>query len=200
MTDGKVTFIRLADGTIIDPITKKPIAQPDPPEAILEEPTVPLPTIQSESRRSLHDLTLSAPQMAIINNVLVYTLWGLPDDEIALVCNCTPDDVNIVRSLKEYTDMRDALIEGLRKAYMSQADGIIAQASTLAASIVVGALKDKRKSFEAAKDVLDRSGHRPTDRNSLNLHVNNEDQLVIRVMRETHEPRTPVIDLKIDRA
>lgn len=196
-----VNLLRLADGTLIDPLTRVPVTGSqslgvdEEPSSLSSTPV----SITPDVRRSLLDLTLSHQQMAFVNNVLVYTLWGLPDDEIATVCGCSAVDVQIVRDLKEYGEMHDGLMDGIRRAYIATAHGIIASAADTAAGIVVNALRSKspRMQMEAAKDVLDRSGHRPADHQSLNLKIGDEDSLVIRVVRESEKPRIPTIDLSV---
>lgn len=209
-----VRFIRLADGTLIDPLTRQPVAIPrngsasslDDDAGIdrdgADDPTpAGVGTIAPLVRRSLLDLTLSAEQMAVVNNVLVYTLWGLPDDEIAIQCNCSVPDVHTVRDLDEYTRMHDALVAGMRQSYSASAHGVISQAAIAAARVVVSGLRSpsKRMQFDAAKDILDRSGHRPADHATINVNLgrDNDDALVIRVVREAEQPHMPTIDLKV---
>jgi hypothetical protein len=51
--------------------------------------------------------------------------------------------------------------------------------------------------FDAAKDVLDRNGHRPADRANLALNINGfDDELVIRVVRESERPSIPTLNVK----
>lgn len=210
MSDTLVNLLRLTDGTLIDPLTRKPVGVPTPQAENDESvsstddasgPTPPPPTITPQARRSLLDLTLTPQQMAYINNVLVYSLWGLPDDEIAIQCNCTLEDVLTVRDLQEYRDMQDALVAGVRTSYTATAQGIIADASTTAAQIVVQTLNSKsaKMKFDAARDVLDRSGHRPADRANMTLNINGfDDELIIRVVRESERPHIPTMNVKPD--
>lgn len=203
-----VRLLRLNDGTLIDPLTRQPVtasAADDPHvDEITDDGVASTPpdagTIVPLARRSVHDLTLNAPQMAVVNNVLVYTLWGLPDDEIALQCNCSVDDVETVRGLREYNTMHDALIAGMRASYTSSAHGIISKHAVSAASVVANTLKssNKRMSFDAARDILDRSGHRPADNAGISIHMNSgkDDQLVIRVVRESERPHIPTLDIR----
>jgi hypothetical protein len=211
-----VRMIRLADGTLIDPLTRRPIMSPrddvdpsslddridrdgaDDPAGTASYQQV--GTIAPISRRSLLDLTLSADQMAVLNNVLVYTLWGLPDDEIAIQCNCSVPDVHTVRDLDEYSRMHDALLAGMRQSYSASAHGVISKAAVAAARVVVSSLRSSsvRMQFDAARDILDRSGHRPADHSAININLNrgDDDALVIRVVRESDLPKIPTIDLK----
>lgn len=203
-----VRLIRLADGTLIDPSTRQPVVAQatsvaDDIDEIGDDGAETLPdvsTIVPLARRSLHDLTLPPQHMAAINNVLVYTLWGLPDDEIAIQCGCDVVDIHTVRDLTEYRTMHDALIAGVRASYSASAHGVIAKHAVRAAHVVANTLGSSSKllALSAAKDILDRSGHRPVDHASVNININkgNEDQLVIRVVREQDRPHIPTLDLR----
>lgn len=205
-----VHLIRLADGTLIDPLTRQPVSTPDSPKVdeataseVEDDGTEQIASqgaIVPLARRSLLDLTLNAQQMAVINNVLVYTLWGLPDDEIAIQCGCELHEISVVRDLQEYATMRDALIAGVRASYTAVAHGVISKNAVTAAKVIVQNLKSnsKRMQFDAARDILDRSGHRPADHASVSINMNKgaDDQLVIRVVREAERPHIPTLDIR----
>lgn len=195
-----VNLLRLADGTLIDPQTRGPYTGTRVEGGGVDTvvPASDVGTITPTVRRSLHDLKLNRHQMAVVNNVLVYSLWGLPDDEIAIQCDCEVTDVEAVRGLQEYTTMHDALVGGLRSSYLATAQGRISDAAIHAAHVVVGTAKSAkgRLQFDAARDILDRSGHRPADHASISLNIENgSDDLVIRVVRESEKPRIPTIDM-----
>ena len=200
-----VKLIRLADGSLIDPLTRTPVnsrpapaqvaTEPEEPEEESDEPVqlnlVPL------TRRSVMDLSLTPSQMAVINNVLVYTIWGLPDDEIAMQCNCTTQQVRSVRDLDDYKRMYDALIEGLRNAYTSTVQGIFAEAAPRAAVGVVRKMRHKSAdiALAAKKDILDRAGFRPADKVEHNHSFGNGSELVIRIIKQSDADNLPTLDL-----
>lgn len=213
ITGASVNLIRLADGTLIDPLTKAPINASLQPkknsskqkdEELEEEPEededadVELNLVPT-ARRSIMDLALSPQQMAFINNVLVYTLWGLPDDEIAIQCNCSIHNIHIVRNLDDYKRIHEALVEGLRVAYMSTVQGIMQNAAPQAAKKMVKRINHKSPdiSLSAMKDILDRSGHRPSDKVEHN-HTFGGGELVIRVIKSTDKNAIPTLDLDIN--
>lgn len=215
--DGKsVQLIRLADGTLIDPLTRAPLNVPSAkkPSAERREQSEPETDDEEEDddtdeamgrmdvrpvhRRSLMEFALTAPQMAMINNVLVYTLYGLPDDEVALMCNCTVHNVHVVRDLDDYQRMYDALIDGLRAAYGATVQGILHDAAPVAARSIVKKMKNKSQdiSMAAIKDVLDRAGHRPADRVEHTHMFGDGSELVIRVIRESEKEEIPTLELE----
>lgn len=219
-TVGKpVNLIRLHDGTLIDPLTREPITkslQPQKSSSAVrgDEPSdddddetdddadgeIGELTITPTHRRSIMDLALNAQQMAVINNVLVYTLWGLPDDEIAIQCNCSIHQVHIVRDLDDYKRMYGAMLDGLRNAYMDNVNGIIQNAAPVAARSMVRNLKHKSPDIRmsAMKDILDRAGHRPADRVEHTHNIGNGSELVIRVIKQNDADNVPSLDLSIN--
>lgn len=208
-TEFSVKLIRLADGSLIDPLTRIPVSStprsaPEEPEEREEAPdddSDPDEHVQLQlvpvSRRSIMDLSLSPAQMAVINNVLVYTIWGLPDDEIATQCNCTTQQVRTLRDLDDYKRMYDALIAGLREAYTATVQGIFAEAAPRAAAGVVRKMRHKSAdiALAAKKDILDRAGFRPADKVEHNHSFGNGSELVIRIIKQSDADNLPTLDL-----
>lgn len=209
--DFKVSLIRLADGTLIDPLTKEPInaaMQPKKNDKKVEEPEDEPEQVDEDdddfnldlrpaTRRSIMDLALPKAQMAVINNILVYTVWGLPDDEIAIQCNCTVHQVRVVRDLDDYKRMYDALIDGLRSAYADTVHGIFAEAAPRMARGIVKKAKHKSAdiSLAAMKDALDRGGYRPVDKVEHTHNIGSGSELVIRVIKQNDSDAIPTLDL-----
>lgn len=210
-----VNLIRLADGTLIDPLTREPISaslQPakrnraDDVDVVADEieeddeyddDDIDIVIVPTE-RRSIMDLSLSAEQMAVVNNVLVYSLWGLPDFEIAQQCNCTIHQVAIIRDLDEYKKIYSALVDGLRTAYSASIDGIFKEAAPIAAKGIVRKIKSKSPdiAMAAMKDILDRAGHRPSDKVIHEHTIGEGSELVIRVIKESDQHAIPTMELK----
>lgn len=206
MTELPLQLIKLEDGTYIDPSTREPIAlfkkevaakdaPPEPDDVedddVVEQGIVPL------HRRSIMDLKLTAAQMAVVNNVLVYTLWGLPEDEIAMQCGCSVHHVAVVRDLDEYKRMFDALVEGMRAHLASTVQGLLHEAAPKAAKGIIRNLKNKSQDIRIAaqKDILDRTGHRPADRVEHTHQFLNGSELTIRVIKQD-DKSLPSMDLK----
>lgn len=213
-----VRLIRLADGTLIDPSTRKPInegltarnrgddgsreegrvsSDDEADDGSDDEGTGVDIVLRPVHRRSIMDIALNPQQMAFINNVLVYTLWGLPDDEVATMCNCTVHDVHIVRDLDDYRKMYEGLLEGLRAAYTNTVTGIFADAAPKMAKKMIKKADSKSAdiSIAAMKDILDRAGHRPADRVEHNHAFGFGSELVIRVIKQSEEEKIPTLEL-----
>ena len=213
-----VQLIRLADGTLVDPLTREPVnkvvsppskgLQPDDentsedeqsPDDDEDEGDVEL-VIRPTERRSIHDLTLTPAQMAFVNNILVYTLWGLPLDEIAIQCSCSVTQVEAVRDIDEYKRMHGYLIDGLRDAYANTVHGMLAEAAPQAARKLVKNIKHKSPdiSMAALSSILDRAGYRPADKVEHTHNIGNGSELVIRILKDSERDIVPTLDLNVD--
>lgn len=202
-----VSLLRLQDGTLIDPLTREPMnvitkevnnkedEEDIPPTYEVDPSSLNLKALE---RRSIMDLKLSPSHMAVINNVLVFTVWGMPDDEIATVCNCDVFDIEKIRQLDEYSQMQGALTEGMFAAIANDVQGRLTLASLTAADRIVQGLNSKSGDIRmaAAKDILDRSGHRAADRVEHIHSFGEEAELTIRVTHDSDKDDIPTIDLK----
>lgn len=206
MNDITVNLLRLHDGTLIDPSTKQPIVHGKDSD---EESKEQYDTLNDDDgvedldiiplhRRSIMDLSLTAQQLAFVNNVLVYSLWGLPDDEIMMQCQCTLEQLNHARNLEDYTRIKESLIQGLQASLMQDVDNVFAMAAPKAARSLVRNLKAKSPDIRmsAMKDILDRAGHRPADRVEHMHNIGDGSELVIRVIKQDEANAIPTIDLK----
>lgn len=204
-----IQFLRLHDGTLIDPRTReainsRPIGQIREEEADEEELNAELESSSLElaplERSSIMDLPLPARQMVLVNNVLVLTVYGLPLDEIALACNVTVDAVVQVQKHDAYRTMMEALTESLRRSYVSTVQGVLQDTAVTAAKTVRHLVKKSKSPdlrFQASKDVLDRTGHRAADRVEHMHSIKQEDELVIRIIRDADTKQLPTIDAEV---
>lgn len=160
MSDG--TTITLADGTVIDVLTGKPVETrrvvevPSADEAVREVVRV---------RRRVHELPDVPERLNGIAVVAVYHMFGLDPTDIAYATNLTEHQVNNIMMLDAFT----TLLDELTKAQVAAIDQDTRASISELAPMAVGALKDALHDEDmkvrvvAAKDVLDRSGHRPSD-------------------------------------
>lgn len=159
----------LADGTAIDPNTGNVISAPQiAPE---ETDYIEVPTnkeaqeIVVRTRRALIDLPEPPEKMNGIALVLAYTMLGLSDMEIGTAIGASIDTVKTIKKLDSFKRAANDLVLGAIEADEEQVRGLLAAHSKNAASKVVQLLasEDEKLQFAAAKDILDRSGHRPAD-------------------------------------
>lgn len=154
----------LADGTKIDPVTGDVIT--DPVADYIEVPNN-QEAVQTvlNVRRRIDELPDIPKNMQGVSVILSYTLFGLSDDDIAIATGLTIEQVGNIKMSDTYTKFSDNIVEGLMKSEQSNVRDIISAGSRKAAQKVVNLVNSKHDAlaFAAAKDILDRDGHRPAD-------------------------------------
>lgn len=156
----------LADGTKIDPATGKVVREkrqnfveiPNASQAI---------AIVAKTKRSISELPLPPQKMNAVSLVLFYTMFGLADADIAITVGISRDQVKNIKSLPEYLaasqDIQASVLahetNEVRDIFQKHARG----AAEKIVEIAANADDDNPLGFAAAKDILDRAGHRPAD-------------------------------------
>ena len=143
-------------------------------------------------KRNLADLPDSPKRVNPIMLVLAYNMWGLDSTSIGMLLDLPTEQVDNVLRDDLLIEMRKDILQAIRYAEIGTIHGYLSQKSLLAAKVVVKHMKgkDNDRSLTAAKDILDRSGFRPSDRVE---HVHKfEDELRIVYVKEQ---ATPIIDL-----
>lgn len=150
-----------------------------------------------QTRRKLSDLPEVPKTMNAINVVLAYTLFGLDDVEIALALNMTEQQITNIRSLEAYVTMHGAVVSNIMDTETDDVRDIFRQHARTAARVLVDGLHNGNRGdrIVAAKDFLDRSGHRPSDVVNHNLHV--DGGLVIEIVRRDASVQVPTIDVDV---
>jgi hypothetical protein len=148
--DGRVDN---ADGTTRDtPL----IEVPSPTEAV---------RIVTAARRKLSELPEVPRTMNAISVVLSYTLFGLDDEEIAIATGLSVEQIGRIKVGDPYTQMHDAVVRTVLDSETNVVRELFAKNARNAAQVVVRAMEEGTRAdrMAAAKDILDRSGHRPSD-------------------------------------
>lgn len=117
------------------------------------------------TRRKVADLPEVPKTMNAIGAVLSYSLFGLDDEEIAIATGFTVDQVGRIKMSDPYTQMHDAVVRTVLDSETDVVRELLAKNAKNAAHVMVDALQSGARSdrMAAAKDILDRSGHRPAD-------------------------------------
>lgn len=152
----------LADGTVIDMLTGRPVRQsrsivvPTHQEAVREVTRV---------RKRVHDLPEAPAKMNAISLVAMYHMFGLSDMDVAYVTGLTEAQVGNIKKLDAYTQMMQTIAEGVAKADVDHVRNTIESHALAAVETVVDVMnsEDEKARLVAAKDILDRAGHRPAD-------------------------------------
>lgn len=166
--------LRLADGTLIDAVTGRIVndagegdaAGDTRPPRFIEVPTSMDAVAEvTRVRKRVADLPLPPKSMNAVSLVAMYYLFGLSDVDIAHVTGLTTAQVGSLRT----HDAFDALIGEARRNVLAEDGGqvrsLLEKNAIGAAQRVVSLLNsyDEKVQVVAAKDILDRAGHRPAD-------------------------------------
>lgn len=152
----------LADGTVIDMLTGRPVRQaasivlPAQHEAVAEVTRV---------RKRVHDLPEPPEKMNAVALVTMYHMFGLADVDIAYVSGLTEQQVSRIKELDAFRELTRVASQNLVENEAEDIRAIIAQHSRTALNTVVDVMgsDDIKARLVAAKDLLDRAGHRPAD-------------------------------------
>lgn len=155
--------LQLADGRLVFPDGRVAAAD-DPP--LVEVPThAEAQRIVTAARRKLSELPEVPRTMNAVSVVLSYTLFGLDDEEIAIATGLSVDQVGRIKVGDPYSQMREAVVQTVLDSETSVVRELFTKNARNAAQVVVRAMEEGTRAdrIAAAKDILDRSGHRPSD-------------------------------------
>ena len=161
LVDGDEPLV-LADGTKIDPKSGKVIRERT---NYIEVPNAAQAQKQIASvRRSLAELPAPPREMNAVSLIVTYTLFGLSETDIAIALNITEDQVKRVKTLDAYDDMMQTIKNSILADDADDIRQLIAQQAKRATQKIVDTMdEDGALGFAAAKEILDRAGHRPVD-------------------------------------
>lgn len=171
------------DGKVIKPIRASIPRVEIPNNSIAQH-------IVSRTRRRLSDLPAPPATMNAISVLMMYTMMGVPDADIAVAMEIPRDNIKRIRETDIYKEAQRAVAASILDHDTDDIRTRIAQNARSAADKVASLLEsdDEGVQLSAAKDVLDRAGHRPVDivehRHSL------EGGLVIEVIERKDESTT----------
>jgi len=152
--------LRLADGRVVYP------------GGDLADARTPMPSTEEEktetrviTRRTESDLPAPARQMNAVAVVLSYTLFGLDDDAICSTSGLGPKQVAQIKQTDSYRQLYDAIVRAVLDSETDVVRELLSKNAKRAARTMVDALDAGTRAdrMAAARDILDRSGHRPAD-------------------------------------
>ena len=159
------TPLRLADGRLVNPDGHVEEVRPAPPQFI-EVPThAEAQRIVTATRRKLSELPEVPRTMNAVSVVLSYSMFGLDDEEISIATGLSVDQIGRIKVGDAYTQMHEAIVRTVLDSETSVVRELFTKNARNAAKIVVAAMEEGTRAdrIAAAKDILDRSGHRPSD-------------------------------------
>jgi hypothetical protein len=158
------TPLRLADGRLVMP--NGDIESEAPKRDFVEVPThAEAQRIVTATRRKISDLPEVPRTMNAVGIVLSYTLFGLDDEEISVATGLSVEQIGRLKVGDPYTQMHDAIVRSILDTETEVVRDLFTKNAKRAATTVIQALEEGSRSdrMAAAKDILDRSGHRPSD-------------------------------------
>jgi len=185
--------LRLADGRIIMPSGR--LMRPPPTAATPTAPPDPKP---EPVRRSIDDL----PDVPRVVNaacvVVALTLFGLDDDAIAQCTGADVERIGRIRTSDAYECMHEAVVRSVLEGEGRSVRDLFSVHARHAVDAMVEALHEGRRAdrITAARDILDRAGHRPAD--VVEHRHRMEGGLIIEVIKRDTDTDAPAIDMAIE--
>jgi hypothetical protein len=193
LASGKV--VMPGDGTkrtrFIRPTSQEIEQRNETPVEVDDEPVVLV------TQRKLSDLPETPRNMNPICVIIAYTMFGLTVPDISQATNLTEEQVENIQRCDAFVSMRDTLMGNVIQAEAASVREMFVKQSRAAVHVMVDSLHNGARAtrMSAAKDILDRAGHRPADiidhRHSIN------GGLVIEVVRKTDGESVPTIEMEI---
>jgi hypothetical protein len=163
---------------------------------------IPAPTAAQEmvarSRRSVADMPVPPQQMNGVSLVVFYTMWGLSVQDIALQINGTVEQVKRIKKLPEYEKLYGDLFKSVMEFEANDIRGFFQQKAKDAAGKIYETMNEEGAlGFAAAKDILDRAGHRPADVVEHRHRLDNSLQIEI-IRKDENSGTIPIIDAEFE--
>lgn len=155
--------LQLADGRVIDTSTGVLL---DDTRKFVEVPSyTDARNMVFETRKRIVDLPVPPKEMNAINVVLVYTMFGLDVDEISIATNLSAKQVKHIQATDAFNNMMRDVAAAIIEQDKEDVRNVFTKNAKLAANRIVNMINsdDEKVAYVAAKDVLDRDGHRPAD-------------------------------------
>jgi hypothetical protein len=190
-----MTPLVLADGTNINPLDGS-IVQDKQEEKYIEVPNytdVQRHIVASHTR--IADFPVPPKQMTSIGIILFYSMLGVTDHEINGITGLSEEQIGRIRMSDNYSEIQRTFLDHIVEHDIENVRSMFVEGSRVAASTMISLMKNsesERIQMDAAKDVLDRAGHRPVD---VVEHQHKVDGgLVIKIVKPDSLDDLPVIE------
>lgn len=187
----------LADGTVINPTTGEPERAR---QRFIDVPTHSQAQQAATSfKRKLIDMPAPPQHMNGISLVVLYTMYGLSDADIATLLDVDEKQIGRMRMHDAYTKMYNEVVQGIIQQDKDSVQTLLSQASHGAARRVIAIAEqdeDDALAFAASKDILDRAGHRAQDTANERM-ANAMTGLTINIKRATSDDDVPDVSITL---
>lgn len=186
----------LADGTKVNPIDGTILLAQE--EDFVEVPNY--ADVQQElviKRKRISELPLPPKEMNAISVIIGYTLFGVTDEDIGVILAIDEEQIQRIKLSDNYQELLDTFTKNIVDNDSDNVRNLFAQQSVLAAQKITSMIHSPSPTvaMSAARDVLDRAGHRPAD--VVNHKHTMEGGLTIRHIKPSSEDKL-VIDITPD--
>jgi hypothetical protein len=157
--------LKLADGSLIYPGGEH-LAHGNTRDHMIEIPTHrEAQRIITDTRRKVADLPAVPKTMNAVGAILTYSMFGMDDEETAIATGLSIEQIGRIKVSDPYSQMYDAVVRRVLDSETDVVRELIAKHARDAAVVMVDGLNSGSRTdrISAAKDILDRSGHRPVD-------------------------------------
>lgn len=196
LVDNELEPLVLADGTKIDPTTGKAVKERKTQRFVEVPSGTEAQALVVKTRKTVAELPAPPAQMHAVALVAFYTLFGLPDKEIAVAVDgrLTVDQIALIKKSDAYISFMESAKTNIIETSADQVRVLFQQSAIDAAKNIIDAADEGGVlGFKASQDILDRAGHRPAD---IVEHKHKmEGGLQIVVTHKGNEPSTPIIDM-----
>lgn len=191
-------YITLGDGTKINPLTGE-VIKIKKQQQYVEVPTArEAQQIVISTRRKVSELPAPPKTMNTINVIISYTLFGLDDEEISIATGLTVDQIVNIKMQSAYEDMYNQMVNTIIEQDVKDVRQLFQKKSKSAAEVMINVIEDEDADMSikmaAAKDILDRAGHRPADITIEHRQRMSAD-LKIEIIKKDETKVTPIIDI-----
>lgn len=154
-------------------------------------------SFEVHTRRHLKDIPDSIRNSNACALVCAYKLFGLDDYETCQALNITDEQLERIRESETYVFIHTAIVRSVLDAETDNVRDVFRQHAKSAANVLVDTLYNgtRGERTSAAKDFLDRSGHRPVD--IVEHRHRMEGGLVIEVVKKNRDEQAPTIEMEV---
>jgi len=164
-----MTEIKLPNGKIVTKVEPNKYK-----DALVLKSNTQLQIEEAKARRKIEDLPIQNSKMNTISVVLAYHLFGLSVKDISLITKLPEEQISSIIMLPAFDEMMKEVTKAIIEKDTDDVRNYISMQTKAAAKKVVDIMENGpvKYALDAAKDVLDRGGHRPVD---IVEHINRMD-------------------------
>lgn len=164
-----MTEIKLPNGKIVTKVEPNKYK-----DALVLKSNTQLQIEEAKARRKIEDLPIQNSKMNTISVVLAYHLFGLSVKDISLITKLPENQISSIIMLPAFDEMMKEVTKAIIEKDTDDVRNYISMQTKAAAKKVVDIMENGpvKYALDAAKDVLDRGGHRPVD---IVEHINRMD-------------------------